>query len=181
MNEKYTYKKLVCFTLYIFFALIAVLIGYVCIKVKYHHETPFKENCILGFLNKNLEISNRLSSLSKWYQHCKSRVSTYIYTVCPSITKTKSYQTTATNNNTSNNANVSLRTSNGIYTRASTALDVNIDSANLDDDRLNLAECQVYDETVLNEYLYHYKHGRTESDDLQSANNNPYKSLTVKS
>ncbi len=84
--------------------------------------------------------------------------------MCPSITKSNSYNSTLRDNTTSN----------GIYTRA------NINPDN-DDDRLNLAECQVYDETIMNEYLHHYQNNKNENEnDLEMTSKNPYRSLTMK-
>lgn len=84
--------------------------------------------------------------------------------MCPNITKTNSYHSNVRENTISN----------GIYIRAN----VNADN---DDDRLNLAECQVYDETIMNEYLYHYQNNKNENEnDLEMTSKNPYRSLTMK-
>ncbi len=148
--------------MYIFFALLVVLIGYVCIKLKCHHETPFKDTFFVSFYNKN--ISSKFNSLSKLIQHYRSRAATYVYTMCPSITKTNSYHSNIRDNTVSN----------GIYIRAN----VNADN---DDDRLNLAEFQVYDETIMNDYLYQYQHNKNSNEtDLEMTSKNPYMSLTMK-
>lgn len=167
LNEKYSYKTLALFSLYIFCVLFLILLTFLCIKAKYTQDNILKNEANLP-QSMCPRIGTFFSGLNESTRPFRSRVAIYLTSICPNGLN----KFTRSVNLSSNGAN-----SNGIYNRANNGLN--------DDDRLNLAEYQVFDDSLLvndEQQNYIYRANFTDNDELNnSANNNPYRSLTIKS
>ena len=175
-------------SLYIFCMLFIILLAYVCIIVRSRQSGILKDvqlssslwNC--ANLCRLSTYSTAFSNLNDATRHQRSRVSFYISSICPfNISKLRS-------TNLSSGTQPGATHSNCIYT-----------GTNVDEDRLGLAEYQVFDESLVNDensvYIYRNTgankntsaNGGTvfdqfsDTDDLQTTSKNPYRSLTIKS
>ena len=177
-------------SLYIFCMLFIILLAYVCIVVKSRQNGILKDVqlssslCSLTNLFRLSTYSNAFNNLNDATRHQRSRVSFYISSICPfNISKLRS---------TNINQASSGVHSNCIYT-----------GTNVEEDRLGLAEYQVFDESLINDdsnvYIYKNTNAKkntttttsntngtvfdqfSDTDDVISSGKNPYRSLTIKS
>jgi hypothetical protein len=175
LNEKYSSKTLALFSLYIFCILFLIIVTYFCIKTKYRQDAIMKNVPFSSSILTNISqtFSNLRNNLSESTRHQRNRISFYLTSLCPhTLSKLRS-----TNGTSGNNC---------IYTGTNSGL-------NGEDDRLGLAEYQVFDQIDEDTNVYVYRNATannnnnnifdqfSDNDDLQTSNKNPYRSLTIKS
>lgn len=183
MNEKYSSKTLALFSLYIFCILFLIIVSYFCIKAKYRQDAIMKNVPFSSSILTNIShtFTHFFNSLNDSTRHQRNRISFYLTSLCPhTLSKFRSVNSGGAPGN------------NCIYTGTNSGL-------NGDDDRLGLAEYQVFDQIDEDTNVYVYRNTTTNSsnnnnnnnnifdqfsdnDDLnQASNKNPYRSLTIKS
>lgn len=175
LNEKYTYKTLALFSLYIFFILILVILTFLCIRSRYNRNN-FLKNDPLSTSSSSSSASSFAGRFGQIYTNLKdstknyrTRASLYVTSLCPSTMKNLRFVSLSSGSNAN---------TNGIYTGASN-----------DDDRLNLAEYQIFDDSLLNDDAavapvspgdFTYRATFNDNDNIHNGNRNPYRSLTIK-
>jgi hypothetical protein len=178
LNKKYSYKTLALFSLYIFCLLGLVLLTFLCVKARYYQNEIMKNeqsattpnNAPTTFFSSlAYTCHSTLREVNEATKSHRARLGIYFGWLYPSALKNIRLIRTNTG------ANVTSR--GGIYTAANSGLN--------DDDRLNLAEYQVFDDSLFGDdstNIYQPSASAiVDMDDVQTSNNNPYKSLTVKS
>jgi hypothetical protein len=174
LNKKYSYKTLALFSLYIFCLLGLVLLAFLCVKAKYYQNEILKnEQSATTPNNKPTSFfsslaytcHNTLREINEATKSHRARLGIYFGWLYPSALKNFRLI------RTSHSANITSR--GGIYTAANNGLN--------DDDRLGLAEYQVFDDSLFGDETNIYQPSVSVMDDVQTGTNNPYTSLTVKS
>lgn len=195
-NNDKTYPKhphLMLFSIYIFCIIGIILFAYFCVSYQSRHSGILKDVnlsgsslCAFSNLFSARTYTNMFNNLKESTRNQRSRISFYLASICPCNLSM------LTRTNLSSGTNVNNTNGGLIYTGGSTY--------GLDDDRLNLAEYQVFDEGLLNDEnnVYIYRNPTSGSGagsgDIQnqlssenedsahkSSNKNPYRSLTIKS
>ena len=180
LNKRYTYKTLALFSLYIFCILGLIVLTFLCIKSKYY-ESQFSKNGASSasspdaahgmnlFGNLAVSFNSALKSFYDATKNQRSRVALYFGWLYPK--NIRLIRTTT-----------GVNSRGGIYTAANNGLN--------DDDRLNLAEYQVFDDSLFGgDETNIYQPSNTNcnplssiaDDDAHIINNNPYRALTIKS
>jgi hypothetical protein len=178
LDEKYDYKTLLFYSLFIFGVVFVIALSYFLIRCKYQNDLLNKNDPSLSFLNNLSQlIRSFFSDLNESTRNRRLRILFHIESLCPNaIKRFRVVNVTSTYNNINANANRSCD-------RANMTTSGNYFSA--DDDRLNLAEYQMLDhnEDAINSNPFAFKNFNndllSDNDDVHTSSRNPYRSLTM--
>ncbi len=166
-NNSQSYRSLALFSIYIFCILFLIIVVYLFIKFKYYQDAALKNGpyhpmgCLMSCSSLCQPVINFFHRLSDSSRSLRTRISIHLVSLCPNLMGSKLRGATPLNTNNNRNQN--------------------------DEDRLNLAEYQMFDESLCandeagNSYTFRPK-AFDDSDELHfNDKNNPYCSLTIKS
>lgn len=184
LNKKYTYKTLALFSMYIFCIVGLAILTFLCIRAKYYQDQSYKINTPADEMGNGGDDSSDSGFIlvGKLMSHCRNgfkylsdatknqRAHLAIYLGFNPVASWRRFRFLVPHSSSSS-THATSRSAGGIYTAASSR----------DGDRLNLAECAVFDDSLFDDSPNNIYQPVSNGPPSTRCDNNPYKTLTIDS